>query len=61
VVNGSVGLSTSAGEPTARFDGEIAAAVRLLGGRLKAPYIPPGLRVTGKVTLADLQRVFPGS
>jgi len=60
VVDGSVGLSRSAGEPTARFDGEMEAALRLLGGRLKAPYVPPGLQVTGNVTLADLQRVFPG-
>lgn len=60
VVDDSVGLSRSAGEPTARFDGETEAALRLLGGRLKAPYVPPGLQVTGNVTLADLQRVFPG-
>ncbi|MEP6463893.1 MAG: maleylpyruvate isomerase family mycothiol-dependent enzyme [Frankiaceae bacterium] len=60
VVGDSVGLSRSAGEPTARFDAEIEAALRLLGGRLKAPYVPPGLQVTGNVTLADLQRAFPG-
>jgi len=60
VVDNSFGLSRSAPEPTARFDGELEAALRLLGGRLKAPYVPPGLQVTGNVTLADLQRAFPG-
>ena len=60
VVDNSLGLSRSGPEPTARFDGEMEAALRLLGGRLKAPYVPPGLQVTGNVTLADLQRAFPG-
>lgn len=60
VVNDSVSLSNSANEPTARFAGEPEAALRLIGGRLKAPHLPTGLQVTGNVTLADLQRVFPG-
>ena len=60
VVNDSVSLVRSPGEPTARFGGELEGALRLLGGRLKPPYIPNDLQVTGNVTLADLQRVFPG-
>jgi len=60
VIDDSVSLSRSAGEPTARFEGDLQAALRLLSGRLKAPYVPQGLQVTGNVTLADLQRVFPG-
>ena len=60
VIDDSVSLSRSPGEPTARFEGDLEVAMRLLSGRLKAPYVPQGLRVTGNVTLADLQRVFPG-
>lgn len=60
VVDDSVSLSRSSGAPTARFDGGLEAALRLISGRLKTPYVPEGLAVTGDVTLADLQRVFPG-
>ena len=60
VVHESVTLSRSSAEPTARFGGELEAALRLVSGRLKAPYLPPDLTVTGNVTLADLQRTFPG-
>lgn len=60
VIEDRVSLHRSGAEPTARMDGEVEAALRLLAGRLKAPYIPEGLQVTGNVTLADLQRVFPG-
>ena len=55
----SVPASGSAG-PTATFQGTPEAALRLLAGRLKAPYLPDGVEVTGNVTLDDLRRVFPG-
>jgi uncharacterized protein (TIGR03083 family) len=60
VVDDSVRLTRSAGTATARLDGPLEALVRLVGGRLKDPYVPQDLDVTGNVTLADLQRVFPG-
>lgn len=49
-----------AGSPTATFGGAPEAAVRLLTGRLRAPYTPDGLEVTGNVTLDQLRAVFPG-
>ena len=55
----SVTASGSA-DPTAAFRGTPEAALRLLAGRLKAPYLPDGVEVTGNVTLDDLRRVFPG-
>lgn len=45
--------------PSATFDGPAEAFVRLLSGRLKAPY-DEGVGVNGSVTLDDLRRVFPG-
>lgn len=45
--------------PSATFDGPAEAFVRLLSGRLKAPY-DQGVTVDGGVTLDDLRRVFPG-
>ncbi|WP_370964074.1 maleylpyruvate isomerase family mycothiol-dependent enzyme [Amycolatopsis sp. cg9] len=45
--------------PSATFDGPAEAFVRLLSGRLKAPY-DQGVSVGGSVTLDDLRRVFPG-
>ena len=60
VIDDGVSLRRSAGAPTALFGGRLEALLRLLNGRLKAPYVPQGLQVTGSVALADLQRVFPG-
>lgn len=60
VVGDRVGLSSSPGEETATFHGEAEAVVRLLAGRLTAPYTPAGVEVTGNLTLDDLRRVFPG-
>lgn len=60
VVDDGVRLTRSAADPTARLDAPLEALVRLLGGRLRDPYVPQGLEVTGNVSLADLQRVFPG-
>ena len=45
---------------TATFTGAPEAAIRLIGGRLTAPYTPEGVEVTGNATLDDLRRVFPG-
>lgn len=47
--------------PTATLVAEPEAVVRLLGGRLTAPYTPETVAVTGNVTLDDLRAVFPGS
>ncbi|WP_193611481.1 maleylpyruvate isomerase family mycothiol-dependent enzyme [Nocardioides lijunqiniae] len=49
-----------AGSPTATFTGDPEAAVRLLSGRLRPPYTPEGLEVSGNVTLDQLRAVFPG-
>jgi uncharacterized protein (TIGR03083 family) len=45
--------------PSATFTGPQEAFVRLVTGRLKAPY-DQGVTVEGSVTLDDLRRVFPG-
>ncbi|MFI7675987.1 maleylpyruvate isomerase family mycothiol-dependent enzyme [Actinophytocola sp. NPDC049390] len=45
--------------PSATFNGPREAFVRLVNGRLKAPY-DEGVTVEGNVTLDDLRRVFPG-
>jgi uncharacterized protein (TIGR03083 family) len=45
--------------PSATFNGSQEAFVRLVSGRLKAPYVKD-VTVEGSVTLDDLRRVFPG-
>jgi uncharacterized protein (TIGR03083 family) len=45
--------------PSATFHGPQEAFVRLISGRLKAPY-DNGVTVEGNVTLDGLRRVFPG-
>jgi uncharacterized protein (TIGR03083 family) len=45
--------------PSATFNGPAEAFIRLVSGRLKAPY-DKGVTVEGSVTLDDLRRVFPG-
>jgi uncharacterized protein (TIGR03083 family) len=60
VVDDGVSLNPSAEAATATFDGPLEAALRLIGGRLKPAFTPPGVTVTGNVTLDDLRRVFPG-
>ncbi|KDN21979.1 maleylpyruvate isomerase family mycothiol-dependent enzyme [Amycolatopsis rifamycinica] len=45
--------------PSATFTGPAEAFIRLLSGRLKAPY-DKNVTVDGEVTLDDLRRVFPG-
>lgn len=46
--------------PTAEFTGSLAAAVRLLTGRLRSGHTPADVRVTGNVGLEELRAVFPG-
>ena len=60
VVEDVVRLVRGGLEPTATFEGPFEAAVRLLAGRLKPEHTPPGVVVSGNVTLDDLRRVFPG-
>lgn len=60
VVDDGVRVSRESGKPTARFDGGLEAALRLVSGRLREPYAPAGLTVDGNVGLDDLRRVFPG-
>ncbi len=60
VIEDQVSLSTTATGTTATFSGDPEAAIRLIAGRLTAPYTPAGVEVTGNVTLDDLRRVFPG-
>jgi len=59
VVDDGVSVVTSPADPTATLSGARGAVVRLLSGRLKAPY-DEGVEVEGNVTLDDLRRVFPG-
>ena len=56
LVEDHVSVTTSgSADPTATFHGSPEAALRLLAGRLKAPYMPDGVDVTGNVTLDDLR------
>ena len=59
-IEDQVSLSTSSTGATANFSGDLESVIRLMGGRLTARYTPPGVEVTGNVTLDDLRRVFPG-
>jgi len=60
VIADGVGLVAAPADPTATFVGPLEAAIRLVGGRLKAGYTPEGVTTTGAVSLDDLRRVFPG-
>jgi uncharacterized protein (TIGR03083 family) len=55
----SVGLVEEPVSPAATFQGSPAALVRLVNGRLRAPYAA-GVSVEGEIGLDDLRRVFPG-
>jgi uncharacterized protein (TIGR03083 family) len=59
VIDDVVTVVTDLEAPSATFDGPAEAFVRLISGRLKAPY-DKGVTVEGSVTLDDLRRVFPG-
>jgi uncharacterized protein (TIGR03083 family) len=60
LIEDDVRVSTSAADPTATFHGSPEAALRLLAGRLKDPYVPALVEITGNTTLDDLRKVFPG-
>ena len=47
-------------DPSARFEGPVEAAVRLMAGRLAPEHTPAGTTVTGNVTLDELRAAFPG-
>jgi uncharacterized protein (TIGR03083 family) len=59
VIDDGVTVVTDLESPSATFHGPAEAFVRLVSGRLKAPY-DQGVTVEGSVTLDDLRRVFPG-
>ncbi len=59
VIDDAVTVVTDLESPSATFHGPAEAVVRLISGRLKAPY-DKGVTVEGNVTLDDLRRVFPG-
>lgn len=59
-----LGDGVTLGEAPESPDGEVRAPaeawVRLLTGRLAPVWTPPGVSVTGPVSLDDLRKVFPG-
>ncbi|GAA3526754.1 maleylpyruvate isomerase family mycothiol-dependent enzyme [Amycolatopsis ultiminotia] len=59
VIDDAVTLVDHLESPSASFHGPAEAFIRLVSGRLKAPY-DNGITVEGGVTLDDLRRVFPG-
>lgn len=59
VIDDAVTVVDHLESPSATFNGPAEAFVRLVNGRLKAPY-DNGVTVEGDITLADLRRVFPG-
>jgi uncharacterized protein (TIGR03083 family) len=59
VIDDAVTLVENLESPSATFNGPAEAFVRLISGRLKAPY-DKGVTVEGSATLDDLRRVFPG-
>ncbi len=59
VIDDAVTVVDHLESPSATFNGPREAFVRLVSGRLKAPY-DNGVTVEGSVTLDDLRRVFQG-
>jgi uncharacterized protein (TIGR03083 family) len=59
VIDDAVTVVDHLDSPSATFNGPPEAFIRLISGRLKAPY-DNGVTVEGSVTLNDLRRVFPG-
>jgi uncharacterized protein (TIGR03083 family) len=59
VIDDAVTVVSDLESPSAPFNGPQEAFVRLISGRLKAPY-DNGVTVEGSVTLDELRRVFPG-
>ena len=60
VLGDAVSLEPGTDGATATFEGPLEAGIRLMAGRLKPEYTPAGVDVTGKVTLDELRKVFPG-
>ncbi|MCT2587971.1 maleylpyruvate isomerase family mycothiol-dependent enzyme [Actinophytocola gossypii] len=59
VIDDAVTLVDRLESPSATFNGPAEAFVRLINGRLKAPY-DNGVTIDGSTTLDDLRRAFPG-
>ncbi|RSM87525.1 maleylpyruvate isomerase family mycothiol-dependent enzyme [Kibdelosporangium aridum] len=59
VIDDAVTVVDHLESPSATFNGPAEAFVRLISGRLKAPY-DNGVTIDGSITLDDLRRVFPG-
>ncbi|WIX90481.1 maleylpyruvate isomerase family mycothiol-dependent enzyme [Amycolatopsis sp. DG1A-15b] len=59
VIDDAVTVVDHLESPSATFTGPAEAFIRLLSGRLKAPY-DKDVTVEGAVTLDELRRVFPG-
>ncbi|MBE8520886.1 maleylpyruvate isomerase family mycothiol-dependent enzyme [Amycolatopsis sp. H6(2020)] len=59
VIDDAVTVVDHLESPSATFSGPAEAFIRLVSGRLKAPY-DKGVTVDGAVTLDELRRVFPG-
>jgi uncharacterized protein (TIGR03083 family) len=59
VIDDTVTVVNHIESPSATFNGPPEAFVRLISGRLKAPY-DNGVTIDGSITLDDLRRVFPG-
>ncbi|MEV5712777.1 maleylpyruvate isomerase family mycothiol-dependent enzyme [Amycolatopsis mediterranei] len=59
VIDDAVTVVDHLESPSATFNGPAEAFVRLVSGRLKAPY-DKDVTVDGGVTLDELRRVFPG-
>ncbi|MDT7804036.1 MAG: hypothetical protein QOI78_7469 [Actinomycetota bacterium] len=59
VIDDAVTVVDHLESPSATFNGPAEAFIRLVSGRLKAPY-DKGVTVEGKISLDDLRRVFPG-
>jgi uncharacterized protein (TIGR03083 family) len=59
VIDDAVTVVDHLESPSATFNGPAEAFIRLVSGRLKAPY-DDGVTVEGNVTLDELRRVFPG-
>ena len=59
-IDDTVTVAPPADPATATFRGPLGAAIRLVAGRLRPEHTPPGVEVTGNVTLAELREVFPG-
>jgi uncharacterized protein (TIGR03083 family) len=60
VSDDGIRLAEGVTDPSATFDGPVESAIRLMAGRLAPEHTPPGVTVTGNVTLDELRTGFPG-